>query len=79
MINPEWVALGISHGYESSFHLAFMRLSVITTMVAFYAFALIKMIKSLTPKNSTKNELFLVGSVALLYPGLIFVDNGHFQ
>uniref|UniRef100_A0AC34R639 Alpha-1,3-glucosyltransferase n=1 Tax=Panagrolaimus sp. JU765 TaxID=591449 RepID=A0AC34R639_9BILA len=48
-------------------------------MVTLYAYVLISIIRLVAPKNKSKIELFLVGAVALLYPGLIFVDNGHFQ
>lgn len=36
-VNPDWVALYNSRGFESSTHKLFMRLSVIVTMLLLYA------------------------------------------
>ena len=79
IINPSWVALHDSRGIESRPHLAFMRVTVILTMMILYAPAIILMMNLVIPKNDLLYDKFLIMVAALLYPGLIFVDNAHFQ
>uniref|UniRef100_A0A7E4W1K7 Alpha-1,3-glucosyltransferase n=1 Tax=Panagrellus redivivus TaxID=6233 RepID=A0A7E4W1K7_PANRE len=71
-IHPTWVALTSSRGIEDPTHLAFMRVTVIVTMLAIYFPAVIYLLSPI------KGQYSLV-ALAVLYPGLIFVDNGHFQ
>nr|XP_042127386.1 dolichyl pyrophosphate Man9GlcNAc2 alpha-1,3-glucosyltransferase isoform X2 [Peromyscus maniculatus bairdii] len=65
-INPDWVALHTSRGYESQAHKLFMR----TTAVLLYCHSL----REISPKRKIASALCI-----LLYPGLILIDYGHFQ
>ena len=46
-INPDWVALGSSHGYESANHKTFMRFSVLVVDVLIYFTAVIAYVGSI--------------------------------
>ncbi|KAL3090370.1 hypothetical protein niasHS_006822 [Heterodera schachtii] len=89
-VDPNWVRLGHSRGLEEPRLKLFMRFSVIFTMVALFAPALIHLLlgqqrteevkgnkKGIVMANPTK-VLRLVGA-PLLFPGLLFVDCAHFQ
>ncbi|XP_043941488.1 dolichyl pyrophosphate Man9GlcNAc2 alpha-1,3-glucosyltransferase [Protopterus annectens] len=77
VINPDWISLHTSRGYESLEHKLFMRstvffadLIVYISAVFFYGFYL--------NKSSEKKKVFNVLCM-LVYPGLILIDYGHFQ
>uniref|UniRef100_A0A4W3IP10 Alpha-1,3-glucosyltransferase n=1 Tax=Callorhinchus milii TaxID=7868 RepID=A0A4W3IP10_CALMI len=70
LINPDWIALRTSRGYESPAHKLFMRATVLAADVAVYIPAVLC---SLFPPQVAAMLC------ALLYPGLILVDHGHFQ
>ncbi|XP_049838724.1 dolichyl pyrophosphate Man9GlcNAc2 alpha-1,3-glucosyltransferase [Schistocerca gregaria] len=89
-INPEFVALKVSRGYESYEHKLFMRATVVVADLLVYIPALCcyfseksrGQINKFNKPNSQKArhdtyvaELFL----ALIYPGIILIDHGHFQ
>ncbi|KAI1709980.1 ALG6, ALG8 glycosyltransferase family domain-containing protein [Ditylenchus destructor] len=77
-LNPTWVALTISRGIEAPHHKLFMRLSVVISMTLLYAPAVLLFMREVAAKLKPVDRFqFLVA--ALCYPGLIFVDNGHFQ
>ncbi|XP_077306690.1 dolichyl pyrophosphate Man9GlcNAc2 alpha-1,3-glucosyltransferase [Lithobates pipiens] len=75
-INPDWVALTSSRGYESPQHKLFMRVTVLVADLIIYIPAVILYCSYLqeTPKRRMASLLCI-----LLYPGLILVDYGHFQ
>ncbi|KAK3581862.1 hypothetical protein CHS0354_032768 [Potamilus streckersoni] len=76
-INPEWVALNKSRGFESEGHKLFMRYSVILADVLVYfpaVYLFFDQLKSIKTSDKVKG-VFLM----LLYPGLILIDHGHFQ
>ncbi|GAB6022416.1 Glucosyltransferase-like protein [Chamberlinius hualienensis] len=75
-INPDWVALKLSRGYESYHHKLFMRGSVIMADLIIYYTAIIYYFYKLNCKEKTKG---CGAIIALLYPGLILIDHGHFQ
>ncbi|KAI6171994.1 Alpha-1,3-glucosyltransferase [Aphelenchoides besseyi] len=75
-IDSSWVELGKSRGHESPSHKIFMRLTVIITMIAMYAPSILEYYKS--SNNGNKNEIVYLFA-SLCYPGLLYVDNGHFQ
>lgn len=70
LLNPAWVALNTSRGYESLEHAIFMRSTVlIGDFVMLVPAALL-----------VKREFGLLGMLGLLFnPTLILVDHGHFQ
>ncbi|KAI6196795.1 Dolichyl pyrophosphate Man9GlcNAc2 alpha-1,3-glucosyltransferase-like [Aphelenchoides besseyi] len=75
-IDSSWVELGKSRGHESPAHKMFMRLTVIITMIFLYAPSILEYYKS--RKIGNKHEIIYLFA-SLCYPGLLYVDNGHFQ
>ncbi|KAL3047140.1 hypothetical protein OYC64_021380 [Pagothenia borchgrevinki] len=76
-INPEWVELHKSRGYESPAHKLFMRATVLVADLLIYIPAVVLYCLYLTEGSSKKKVSTLL--CFLLYPGLILVDYGHFQ
>ncbi|XP_064605704.1 dolichyl pyrophosphate Man9GlcNAc2 alpha-1,3-glucosyltransferase-like isoform X2 [Liolophura sinensis] len=75
-LNPEWVALNRSRGYESYQHKLFMRYSVLLADILIYFPALLMFFTA--NKTASGNAAFAV-LCALIYPGLALIDYGHFQ
>ena len=88
VINPDWVKLFTSRGLESYGHKFFMRCSVILSSLATLIPAAIFYSRISTPgkKSSEKPKSVLVFSsqffilaLLLFNPGLMLIDNAHFQ
>ncbi|XP_044055605.1 dolichyl pyrophosphate Man9GlcNAc2 alpha-1,3-glucosyltransferase isoform X2 [Siniperca chuatsi] len=77
IINPEWVELQKSRGYESPAHKLFMRATVLVADLLIYIPAVVLYCFYLTDGSSKKKVSTLC--CFLLYPGLILIDYGHFQ
>ncbi|XP_065070236.1 dolichyl pyrophosphate Man9GlcNAc2 alpha-1,3-glucosyltransferase-like [Rhopilema esculentum] len=77
-IDPAWVQLGVSRGFESYHHKLFMRYTVLTADVLIYMTAVLAFINSGLPKLTASKKNILLGLI-LAYPGLILIDHGHFQ
>uniref|UniRef100_A0A1A8NNV4 Alpha-1,3-glucosyltransferase n=5 Tax=Nothobranchius TaxID=28779 RepID=A0A1A8NNV4_9TELE len=77
IINPEWVELHRSRGYESPAHKLFMRTTVLVADVLIYIPAVVLYCLYLADGSSKKKVSTLF--CFLLYPGLILIDHGHFQ
>ncbi|XP_056388832.1 dolichyl pyrophosphate Man9GlcNAc2 alpha-1,3-glucosyltransferase [Hyla sarda] len=77
MINPDWVALNSSRGYESHHHKLFMRATVLVADLMVYIPAVLLYCSHLQETSSKRKVLSLF--CILLYPGLILIDYGHFQ
>lgn len=77
VINPEWVELHKSRGYESPAHKLYMRTTVLVADLLIYIPAVILYSLYLTEGSSRKKVSTLL--CFLLYPGLILIDYGHFQ
>uniref|UniRef100_A0A7M4EYF1 Alpha-1,3-glucosyltransferase n=1 Tax=Crocodylus porosus TaxID=8502 RepID=A0A7M4EYF1_CROPO len=77
LINPDWIALHTSRGYESQPHKLFMRATVFIADLLVYIPAVI-MYCCYLKETSTKKKVSTALCV-LLYPGLILIDHGHFQ
>ncbi|KAE8293939.1 Dolichyl pyrophosphate Man9GlcNAc2 alpha-1,3-glucosyltransferase [Larimichthys crocea] len=77
IINPEWVELHKSRGYESPAHKLFMRATVLVADLLIYIPAVVLYCLYLTDGSSKKKVSTLF--CFLLYPGLILIDYGHFQ
>ncbi|KAJ1303281.1 hypothetical protein OPQ81_011478 [Rhizoctonia solani] len=77
-INPAWVALDASRGYESPTSKHFMRMSVLLLELLVYIPAVYVYTRIALPGRSrrTQNIAFLT---VLLQPALILIDHGHFQ
>ncbi|KGL92461.1 Dolichyl pyrophosphate Man9GlcNAc2 alpha-1,3-glucosyltransferase [Charadrius vociferus] len=78
LINPDWIALHTSRGYESQPHKLFMRTTVFVADLLVYIPAVILYCFSLK-ETSTKKKASIYALCILLYPGLILIDHGHFQ
>ncbi|XP_014780541.1 dolichyl pyrophosphate Man9GlcNAc2 alpha-1,3-glucosyltransferase [Octopus bimaculoides] len=76
-INPDWVALHSSRGLENPLHKLFMRYSVIFSDLLLYIPAVCLFMYHSYRKDSKK--CLLSTACALIYPGLILIDHGHFQ
>ncbi|XP_055498064.1 dolichyl pyrophosphate Man9GlcNAc2 alpha-1,3-glucosyltransferase [Leucoraja erinacea] len=76
LIDPEWIALFTSHGYESDKHKLFMRSTVVVADITVYVPAILYYVHLCEGPWATKVSFLLC---ALLYPGLILIDHGHFQ
>ncbi|XP_022109410.1 dolichyl pyrophosphate Man9GlcNAc2 alpha-1,3-glucosyltransferase-like isoform X2 [Acanthaster planci] len=77
-INPDWVALNSSRGYESREHKLFMRYSVLAVDVLLYIPAVLAFCSWTLTEQLEVNQL-KTAAAFLLYPGLIVIDHGHFQ
>ncbi|KAK0159936.1 hypothetical protein PV328_007395 [Microctonus aethiopoides] len=91
-INPKFIELYKSRGYESNEHKLFMRMSVmisdfflyIIPMILFY-WNIASSVPEKNSKNSEKKLTFCLNNfekfciTALIYPGIILIDHGHFQ
>lgn len=80
IINPNFTALESSRGIESVEHKTFMRMSVLLVDLLVYMPSLIFM--TLTVCGYYKADALTAIShliVAMMYPGQILIDNGHFQ
>ncbi|XP_025046960.1 dolichyl pyrophosphate Man9GlcNAc2 alpha-1,3-glucosyltransferase isoform X3 [Alligator sinensis] len=77
LINPDWIGLHTSRGYESQPHKLFMRATVFIADLLVYIPAVI-MYCCYLKETSTKKKVSTALCV-LLYPGLILIDHGHFQ
>lgn len=84
-INGSYVELHKSRGISTDRHKLFMRFTVIAGDAFLYIPAMIiacrVVYERLLRMNVQKSEgfLFTFISIALLYPGQILIDNGHFQ
>uniref|UniRef100_A0A3Q0RSG6 Alpha-1,3-glucosyltransferase n=1 Tax=Amphilophus citrinellus TaxID=61819 RepID=A0A3Q0RSG6_AMPCI len=74
-INPEWVELHKSRGYESPQHKLFMRTTLVADLLI-YIPAVVLYCLYLIDGSSRKKVSILF--CFLLYPGLILIDYGHF-
>ncbi|XP_051997039.1 dolichyl pyrophosphate Man9GlcNAc2 alpha-1,3-glucosyltransferase [Xyrauchen texanus] len=77
LLNPDWVELHASRGYESHSHKLFMRTTVLFADILIYIPAVLLYCFYLcdgSPKQKVATAFCI-----LLYPGLILIDYGHFQ
>ncbi|VDM69260.1 unnamed protein product [Strongylus vulgaris] len=76
VINPSWVSLHSSRGIQNTTHKMYMRLSAILPFHIFYVPAVLLFIFYEKTYELKANSLM---PLILLYPGLIAIDNAHFQ
>ena len=84
VINPAYVKLNDSRGFESPAHKNFMRSTVILSDLVVFAMAAVAFGRAAHQNliNSVSDYTFksiLTTSLLITYPGLILIDNGHFQ
>ncbi|XP_060555818.1 dolichyl pyrophosphate Man9GlcNAc2 alpha-1,3-glucosyltransferase-like [Ruditapes philippinarum] len=79
VINPEWVALNSSRGYESYEHKLFMRFSVLFADLLVYFPAVMWIFTARKPNPKDSDSAVKSYLLMLMYPGLILIDYGHFQ
>nr|XP_055068491.1 dolichyl pyrophosphate Man9GlcNAc2 alpha-1,3-glucosyltransferase [Misgurnus anguillicaudatus] len=77
LLNPEWVELHASRGYESHSHKLFMRATVLFADILIYIPAVLLYCFYLC--DGSPNKKVATALCILLYPGLILIDYGHFQ
>lgn len=77
-INPAWVALDASRGYESPTSKHFMRMSVLVLEALVYIPAVYVYTRVALPGRSRRTQNIALLTV-LLQPALTLVDHGHFQ
>ncbi|KAL7750715.1 Glucosyltransferase-like protein [Sorochytrium milnesiophthora] len=77
-INPEWVALHASRGYESYESKVFMRASVLATDLLVYVPAVLAFVR-LVMRRSPPVVQQTATVLLLCQPALILIDHGHFQ
>ncbi|KAG5326221.1 ALG6 glucosyltransferase, partial [Pseudoatta argentina] len=87
-IDPSFVKLRESRGFENAAHKHFMRLTVLITDIFIYLPAIIYFIinsHSWDNRQFSESNIFkftrrnIAVLTALIYPGLILIDHGHFQ
>uniref|UniRef100_A0A8C2KA67 Alpha-1,3-glucosyltransferase n=1 Tax=Cyprinus carpio TaxID=7962 RepID=A0A8C2KA67_CYPCA len=77
LLNPEWVELHASRGYESHSHKLFMRATVLFTDILIYIPAVL--LYCFYFCDGSSKQKVATAFCILLYPGLILIDYGHFQ
>ncbi|XP_061739673.1 dolichyl pyrophosphate Man9GlcNAc2 alpha-1,3-glucosyltransferase [Nerophis ophidion] len=77
IINPEWVELHKSRGYESPSHKLFMRTTVLVADLLIYIPAVVLYCLWINDGSIKKKVCTLL--CFLMYPGLLLIDYGHFQ
>ncbi len=81
-INPKFVALHESRGLTEDSHKHFMRSTVLVADLLLYIPAMLICCQLISKMNWFKSDervKSLYMAVAVLYPGQILIDNGHFQ
>ncbi|KAH8281838.1 hypothetical protein KR054_003192 [Drosophila jambulina] len=77
-IDPRFVELHKSRGFESPEHKRFMRSTVVAADILAYLPALLAVCLCLDKSSLSNDKLFLF-MLMVTYPGQILIDNGHFQ
>ncbi|XP_044529026.1 dolichyl pyrophosphate Man9GlcNAc2 alpha-1,3-glucosyltransferase isoform X2 [Gracilinanus agilis] len=77
LMDPAWVALHTSRGYESARHKLFMRATVFVADLVIYVPAVVLYCCCL--KEASSRKKIASAFCILLYPGLLLIDYGHFQ
>ncbi|CAG5134793.1 unnamed protein product [Candidula unifasciata] len=78
-VNPQLVALNVSRGIEDADAKVFMRATVLLMDALFFLPAVAAYFLLQQPKVQPGNDFFGFVAVLAIYPGLILIDNGHFQ
>ncbi|XP_071448486.1 dolichyl pyrophosphate Man9GlcNAc2 alpha-1,3-glucosyltransferase [Hetaerina americana] len=79
-VNPDFVSLFDSRGYESYKHKFFMRVSVLLADLLVFIPAVFWWCSEVRGQTQNKlNNGFPMALLILAYPGLILIDHGHFQ
>ncbi|XP_017004082.2 probable dolichyl pyrophosphate Man9GlcNAc2 alpha-1,3-glucosyltransferase [Drosophila takahashii] len=77
-MDPRFVELHSSRGFQSREHKRFMRATVVTADVLIYLPAILYLVYCIDKTFQSDDKLFLFTLIAA-YPGQILIDNGHFQ
>ncbi|SPP81671.1 probable dolichyl pyrophosphate Man9GlcNAc2 alpha-1,3-glucosyltransferase [Drosophila guanche] len=78
IIDPRFVELHRSRGFQSRSHKTFMRLTVLLGDVSIYLPAILGVCVCIDKSFQCKSKLFSFMLLAA-YPGQMLIDNGHFQ
>ncbi|VDO21471.1 unnamed protein product [Brugia timori] len=76
-LNRSWIELHISRGMETETHKIFMRFTVVATFWIVYVSSLL--LSTGFFRNTLSQRMLNYCAIAVLYPGLLVVDSGHFQ
>ena len=79
LINPAFVALNSSRGFESASHKLFMRYTVFVTDLLIYIPAAFLFCSLGVRSADEKSKALQCFSSLILYPGIYLIDYGHFQ
>ncbi|XP_001357163.3 probable dolichyl pyrophosphate Man9GlcNAc2 alpha-1,3-glucosyltransferase [Drosophila pseudoobscura] len=77
-IDPRFIELHKSRGFQSRLHKSFMRLTVLTGDILIYLPAILGVCICIDKSFQSKSLLFSFMLFAA-YPGQVLIDNGHFQ
>jgi alpha-1,3-glucosyltransferase len=78
-VNPSWVSLHLSRGFESYHHKLFMRYTVLAVDVLVYFTAAVVFSRLVYKNKDAMWERISLLGLLLLAPALIIIDHGHFQ
>ena len=81
-INPSYVALNESRGIETSSHKNFMRSTVLLSDLLIFAPAAVAFGRAAhfdSKEQDFVQKSLITTTLLVSYPGLILIDNGHFQ
>lgn len=78
-INPNYVALDYSRGFESPDHKLFMRYTVLIVDIIVYFPAAVYFLRNCHFRFISRQGIFACFSALILYPGIYLIDYGHFQ
>lgn len=80
-LNSSFVALDASRGHESSTHKTFMRTTVLLADLLIFLPACVQFARFIAKQELRKDSTVFLRTliVLVLFPGLILIDNGHFQ
>ncbi|CAL4124291.1 unnamed protein product [Meganyctiphanes norvegica] len=79
LINPAFIALHSSRGYESYEHKLFMRYSVFLVDLLVYIPAALMFMRISGKNKAGKNGSMMNYAMLMIYPGIFLIDYGHFQ
>ncbi|XP_068139855.1 LOW QUALITY PROTEIN: probable dolichyl pyrophosphate Man9GlcNAc2 alpha-1,3-glucosyltransferase [Drosophila tropicalis] len=77
-LDPRFVELHTSRGFETKEHKSFMRFTVLAADFLIYLPALISMCVCINSSFTSKLPI-IIFILTMIYPGQILIDNGHFQ
>ncbi|KAH9523516.1 Glucosyltransferase-like protein [Bulinus truncatus] len=78
-VNPAFVKLGSSRGLEDPALKFFMRMTVLVMDLIIFLPSAIVFFMEIRRKSSSEKDVLVQITMLIGYPGLMLIDNGHFQ